>query len=154
MLPNKLIRLRILTISLATGFLVLFAPLLSDNLKSEVNAQSINLPSVYVGVWEGRGSQNNGSGWSILMALTSGEPNSIVGTFAYPSLSCGGKLTLRRVSPQFIELSENLDYGKKNCVNYGTVTLEKTSGESLQYKWFHSNGKLDGTGSIKKISVK
>lgn len=79
-----------------------------------------------MGVWKGEGAQNNGNRWSILLTLTPGESNSIVGTMVCPSLACGGELTLRRVNTQFIELTENLTY-VGTCINRGTVILQPTS---------------------------
>jgi len=52
--------------------------------------------------------------------------NSNVGTMAYPSLACGGELTLRRINTQSIELSENLTYMGR-CINRGTVVLQPIS---------------------------
>jgi len=152
MFTKKLIRFRVLLIILFTGLLVLFPCLFSEYLKTAADAQSTRLPAAYVGVWEGEGVQNNSNRWSILMALTPGEGNSIVGTMAYPSLACGGELTLRRINTQSIELSENLTY-IGHCINRGTVVLQPISSNRLQYKWFHSDGKLDGTGSVQKVSV-
>ncbi|OYE01148.1 hypothetical protein [Nostoc sp. 'Peltigera membranacea cyanobiont' 232] len=152
MLTKKLTRFRSLLIVLFTGCLVLFPSLLSGYFKPTVYAQSTTLPAAYVGVWEGKGAQSNEE-WSILMALTPGNTNAIVGTMAYPSLRCGGELTLRRINTQSIELSEKLTY-VGNCVKDGTVVLQPDSGEKLQYKWFYSNGKLAATGSVQKVSLK
>lgn len=152
MFTKKLIRFRILLIVLFTGCLVLFPSLLSGYFKPAVYAQSTKLPSAYVGVWEGKGVQASQE-WSILMALTPGGANTIVGTMAYPSLACGGELTLHRINTQSIELSENLTY-VGTCVKGGTVVLQPDSGEKLQYKWFYPNGKLAATGSVQKVSLK
>jgi hypothetical protein len=151
MFTKKLIRFRVLLIILFTGLLVLFPSLLSGHLKTAADAQSTRL-SAYVGVWKGEGVQNNGSKWSILMALAPGNSNSIVGTIAYPSLACGGELTLRRVNTKSIEMSENLTY-VGTCVGGGTVSLQPTSSNGLQYKWSNSNGKMNATGSVQKISA-
>jgi hypothetical protein len=118
--------------------------------------QNLPLPvtsgvDTYVGIWKGRGVQfNNGSRWSILITLARGEGDSVVGTMEYPSLACGGQLTLRRVNTQSIELAENLTYGR--CVNRGTVTLQKVSSDQLQYKWYFSDGKLGATGTVQKVA--
>ncbi|MEH1796494.1 MULTISPECIES: hypothetical protein [unclassified Nostoc] len=152
MFTKKLTRFRSLVIVLFTGCLVFFPSLLSGYFKPTVYAQSIKLPAAYVGVWEGRGAQSNQE-WSILMALTPGNTKAIVGTMAYPSLGCGGELTLRHINTQSIELSEKLTF-VGNCVKDGTVVLQPDSGETLQYKWFYSNGKLAATGSVHKVSQK
>lgn len=152
MFTKRLIRFRILLIVLFTACLVLFPSLISGYFKPIAYAQSTTLPAAYVGVWEGRGAQT-GLQWSILMALTPGEDNSIVGTIAYPSLTCGGELTLHRINTQSIELSEHLTY-VGTCINNGTVILQPDSSERLQFKWLDSNGKLAGTGSVQKVRPK
>lgn len=153
MFTKKFIRFRNLLIVLFTGCLVLFPSLLSGYFKPTVYAQSTKLPAAYVGVWEGKGAQRSGQQWSILMALTPGETNSIVGTMAYPSLACGGELTLRRINTQSIELFEHLTY-VGTCINNGTVILEPDSSERLKFKWLDSTGRLDATGSVQKVSPK
>jgi hypothetical protein len=70
---------------------------------------------------------------------------------AYPSLACGGEVTLKRVSTQSIELFENLTY-VGTCVNGGTVVLQPDSSGTLKYQWFYSDGRQGATGSLQKIS--
>ncbi len=108
--------------------------------------------TTYVGIWKGEGLQDNGSRWSILITLIRGKGDSVIGTMEYPSLTCGGQLTLRRVNTQSIELAENLTYGKGRCVNRGTVTLQPISSNRLQYKWYYSDGKLGATGTVQKVA--
>jgi hypothetical protein len=150
MFIKKLIRFCILFITLFTVCLILFPSLVSGYFNTTANAQSTSLPAEYIGVWEGRGAQT-GSEWSILIALTSGEVNTIIGTVAYPSLACGGQLALRSVSNESVELSETLTY-VGTCVNNGIVSLRPTSNGRLQYQWFYSNGSLAATGSLQRIS--
>jgi hypothetical protein len=152
---KKLIRFRNLLIILFTGCLVLFSPLFSAYFKADATTLSTKLPAAYVGVWEGNGVQDdNGSQWSILVALTPGRVNSVIGTMAYPSLSCGGELTLRRVNTQSIKLFENLTYLGDNCIGGGTVALELLSNSQLKFKWFYPNGKPGATGSVQKVENK
>jgi hypothetical protein len=118
--------------------------------RNPISSQSTSLPASYAGVWKGTGSQP-GSSWSILIALTPGPANSIVGTMAYPSLACGGELTLKSVNSQSIELFENLTY-VGTCVRDGTVVLQPDSGGKLKYQWFYPDGRQAATGSLQKIS--
>ncbi len=144
--------LRIIFIALLTGSSVILPQLLSETSKTVVNAQSIKVSNQYVGTWKGDGVQDNGGKWSILIAITPGEVNSVVGTIAYPSLSCGSELTLRRVGDRSIALFENLTYLGNNCISRGTVVLKPTSSsDRLEYNWFYPDGKLGGKGSIEKI---
>lgn len=144
--------LRIIFIVLFTGSSVILLHLLSEISKTVVNAQSTQVSNQYVGTWKGDGVQDNGGKWSILIAITPGEVNSVIGTIAYPSLSCGGELTLRRVGDRSIALFEKLTYLGNNCISRGTVVLKPTSSsDRLEYNWFYPDGKLGGKGSIKKI---
>jgi hypothetical protein len=136
---------RILFIALATAFSVA----VPQPFKTTVNAQSANLSAPYVGVWEGNGSQA-GSSWTISITLTPGAVNSVVGTIAYPSLSCGGNLTLRRIKAQSIELAEEFTYGAKQCVR-GIVVLQTSSDKKLEYKWLFPDRQQGATGSVRKI---
>jgi hypothetical protein len=114
--------------------------------------QSTKVSTQYIGTWKGDGVQDNGSKWSILITITPGEVNSVIGTIAYPSLSCGGELTLRRVGDRSIALFENLTYLGNNCISGGTVVLKPTSNsDRLEYNWLYPNGKLGGKGSLEKI---
>ncbi|BDA67649.1 hypothetical protein CAL7716_018150 [Calothrix sp. PCC 7716] len=115
-------------------------------------AQTRNtVPQSYSGVWRGNGVQKNPSSeWSILIAITGGNVNSIVGTVAYPSLNCGGELRLRRVSTNSIELSESITYGA--CINNGIMTLKASSTRALEYGW--QQGATTAIGKVQKISGK
>ncbi|NJL57890.1 hypothetical protein HC928_24220 [bacterium] len=152
MFIKKLIQYRIPIAALLVVCSVLFAPIIPGYFKGAVNAQATSLPAEYVGVWKGRGTQS-GSEWSILLALTPGEVRTTLGTIAYPSLACGGELTLRGVRIQSIELSEHLTY-PGNCVNDGIVSLRPTSNGQLRYEWFYANGSLAATGSLQKLVLK
>ncbi|MBD2447827.1 hypothetical protein H6G76_11690 [Nostoc sp. FACHB-152] len=116
-----------------------------------VQAQTISIvPSQYRGVWRGYGVQiNPSSEWSVLIAITGGEVDSVVGTIAYPSLRCGGELSLRRVSNNnSIELSESITYG--NCINNGTINLKTSSARGLEYVW--QKDFTQATARLQKIS--
>jgi hypothetical protein len=135
------------SIGLATTFLFVFP----QPFKTKVNAQSANLSASYIGVWEGTGSQSSSS-WTISITLTPGTVNSVVGTIAYPSLSCGGTLTLHRIKTQSIELDERFTYGSNRCVP-GRVILQSSSDEKnqLEYSWLFPDGRKGAAGSVRKI---
>jgi len=112
---------RILSIAICSALLL---GMLFVRAPKSVNAQgSEDFPSSYVGIWEGSGVENTGSEWSIFLALITGPIDSIVGTIAYPSLRCGGELTLQGLTEEKIELFENITYGKSSCIERGYVTL-------------------------------
>ena len=107
------------------------------------------LPREYVGVWEGQGRQNNGSEWSILIALTPGPLGSTIGMIAYPSIPCGGKLFFQGKADDNIRLRENLTYVGQ-CVNRGGVLLSPKDSQTLDYKWFYPDGRPGGQGSLSR----
>jgi hypothetical protein len=143
--------LSLLNIVKTTALCLFIAPTALSFNTSIVRAQTRNtVPLEYRGVWRGNGVQKNpNSQWSILIAITGGTINSVIGTVAYPSLSCGGELRLRRVSALFIELSESITYG--NCINNGIMTLKTSPTRDLEYGW--RQGVTTGIGKVQKISA-
>jgi hypothetical protein len=140
---------RSLFVILSTTCFVLSPLSFPGYFNSRVNAQSAKPPVGYLGVWKGAGAQDNGSKWTILIALTPGKINSIAGTVAYPSLNCGGELTLKRSSFQALELAEKITYG--DCVDQGTMVLKLISIGKLQFNWFYPDGKAGAIGRLQKI---
>ncbi|MGD1849633.1 MAG: hypothetical protein ACFCBU_03180 [Cyanophyceae cyanobacterium] len=115
-------------------------------------AKEAHLPKQYIGVWEGIGIQDNGVGWSILIALTPGPQDSVVGTIAYPSIPCNGKLLFKGKEDNHIQLSEDLTHAGI-CAAGGTISLFPDTNDKLNYKWFHPDGREDGEGSLDRISA-
>ncbi|MEH2237753.1 hypothetical protein [Nostoc sp.] len=109
-----------------------------------------SVSSGYVGVWRGNGIQSNNNQWSILITLISSEVDSIIGTIAYPSLNCGGELSLQNVNKSSIEISEDITYG--NCIDNGIITLQKASVKKLTFAWRKNSTSETATGSVQKIS--
>jgi hypothetical protein len=144
MIINK--SFRTIAISLVTFFTI------SIPVSIEVKAQKNGFISSYVGIWSGKGNQTNDTEWSILLSIVPGSVNSVVGTIAYPSLGCGGELTLKQARNGSIELFENLTYGMDRCVNRGTTVLKTTSNRRLKFTWFNSEGQQEATGALGKIS--
>ena len=144
--------LQLVSYILLVTSIVTIPNLLLPNLQFEVMAQTKTFPDIYLGTWEGNGIQDNGSQWSILITLNSGNIGSVVGTISYPSLRCGGELILMSVDSNKIKLSENLTFGKNSCVNGGTIILEPTLGDYLNFLWFYPNGSHGANGIIRKIS--
>ena len=130
------------------GHAIAFTPSVAS---AQDSAQKTDLPSSYVGVWEGSGSQNNGIEWSILISLTPGPLGSTIGTIAYPSIPCGGTLFFRGKAEDNIRLRENMTYIGP-CVDRGNVLLSATNSQTLDYKWFYPDGRPGGEGSLNRIS--
>jgi hypothetical protein len=144
MIINK--SFRKIAITLATVFSI-FVPI-----SMEVKAQSKGFISSYVGVWSGNGNQKNGTEWSILLSIVPGSVDSVVGTIAYPSLGCGGELTLQQSKNGSIALLENLTYGMDRCINRGTAILKITSSRKLGFTWFNPKGEQEAIGTLRRIS--
>jgi hypothetical protein len=92
------------------------------------------LPIAFLGPWEGRGSQSDMPGeWTISANIQGGQPGTVVGTIAYPSLECRGDLTLRVAAQGAMELAEHITSG--DCVDGGIITLRPVDGGRLRFDW-------------------
>ena len=119
---------------------------------TKISSTGNEIPASYSGIWSGNGTQDNPPGqWTILIGLNNGAIGSVVGTVAYPSLECGGKLTLQSVNPDSIEFFEDITYGT-NCVDEGTVTLNLVSANELGFAWEKDGFPGTATGSLTRIS--
>ena len=98
------------------------------------------------GTWSGSGHQSGGSGpsedYPVVMHITQGGA-----TIDYPSLSCGGSLTLLSNSGTSAQFHEHITYG--NCVDGGAISVDLVNGK-LAWTWTGSNvsviAVLDRTG--------
>jgi hypothetical protein len=99
-------------------------------------AEAERTPSSYVGVWQGSVVQKDPARSSTaLVALSGGDAGAIVGTIAYPSLSCGGELWLLAVYTDSIQLGEVITYGEERCAGRAIVTVMVARDGSLQFQW-------------------
>ncbi|HYH80823.1 MAG TPA: hypothetical protein VEX86_13570 [Longimicrobium sp.] len=100
----------------------------------------------FVGSWKGKGSQSDQKGeWSITASISGGAVGAVVGTIAYPSLSCGGDLVLRRVTEDSIEVRERITHG--DCID-GILTLGARPGGWLDYRWRTEDGSVTARGQL------
>jgi hypothetical protein len=87
------------------------------------------------GTWSGSGHQSGGSGpsedYPVVMHITQGGA-----TIDYPSLSCGGSLTLLSNSGTSAQFHEHITYG--NCVDGGAISVDLVNGK-LAWTWTGSN---------------
>jgi len=121
-----------------------------------VSVPEAGIPSEFLGAWSGEGDQfSNGGHWSILMSVSGGTVGSTVGTFAYPSLQCGGELVLTAVNsnPSSISVTEHYLFNPGSCIEDGTDVLTLTSGSSLGYQWYQPDGTYDGIGALNRITL-
>ena len=107
------------------------------------------LPIAFLGSWEGRGSQSDAPGeWTITAEIAGGGADGAVGTIRYPSLECGGTLTLRVAAPGVLELDERITHGE--CVDGGIVTLTEQQDGRLRYEWRHEANSLTAEGMLQR----
>lgn len=109
--------------------------------------KNVNLVTENIqGTWIGKAKQfNNNSTWSVNVNI---ENNNY--TVSYPSLSCGGVLTLLNSTKTQAKFRENITYGKSKCVDNGILILAIKSNNKADYKWYYKSGKFGASGLIQK----
>lgn len=113
--------------------------------------QSATAPAAqrsFVGVWTGMGTQSDqpDSSWSISAAITGGQPGAVVGTIAYPSLTCGGDLVLQTATADSLVVRERITFG--DCLDGGTITLGWRPPGYLHYRWRSDTGAVTARGQL------
>ncbi len=103
----------------------------------------------FLGTWEGRGVQIDGSTWSIKIIVT--PPNYWI---EYPSLSCGGKLDLIEKTNQYLRFKEHIHWGRHKCISGETVEISKLASKKIRYRWFFADGREGATGELIKKTQK
>jgi hypothetical protein len=103
------------------------------------------------GVWEGEALQrSNQTSWTIAMALQPAKKQRTAGIIAYPSLACGGELTLVAASTAETRLREQITYG--NCIDDGSIVVRTAAGGRLWWRWYMPNGDLDAETTLAPVS--
>lgn len=102
----------------------------------------------FVGVWQGMGIQSDqpDTSWSITAAITGGQPGAVVGTIAYPSLTCGGDLVLQSGTADSLVVRERITFG--DCLDGGTITLGWRSPGYLDYRWRSEKSDVTARGQL------
>jgi hypothetical protein len=111
-----------------TKFIFICSLLLS--LSCLANAGQNDTLNQFMGEWEGAGKQDNGTQWSIRVNI---RPTLYV--IDYPSLTCGGVLTLIKTTDTSLVFKETLTYGIAQCINQGEVVLNKVAEHKAGYHW-------------------
>ena len=102
--------------------------------------------TIFQDTWYGDGIQNSSATWSIKVDFDKS-------TISYPSIPCEGTLTLLSETENKIEYKEHITSGI--CVDNGKVVIERNHSGNLDFTWYHSDGRLDGSGSLSTgITVK
>ncbi|MSP27248.1 MAG: hypothetical protein EXR80_02050 [Methylococcales bacterium] len=97
----------------------------------------------FTGEWEGAGKQVDGSHWSIRVNIRSN-----LYVIDYPSLTCGGVLTLIKTTDTSLVFKETLTYGIARCINHGEVVLNKIAEHKAGYHWFDKQNKIEAVGEL------
>lgn len=97
-----------------------------------------------VGIWEGEGQQS-GISWTIRIDIQTNEQS-----ISYPSLNCGGTLSLLEESEAQLLFWEDITYGP--CLD-GYMELTDQSATELVYRWYYPGagnqiGELGAIGSV------
>lgn len=118
--------------ALCTSFFVLSSVALSGQ----------DLPEYYVGVWEGIVTQANGIQYPSRIELVDGLVGDVLGRFEYPTLCCGGSLTLTRVADRQVELGETYNFSScQSCVTAPAhVTVTELSSDEVKWDWRAQRG--------------
>lgn len=97
------------------------------------------------GIWEGEGRSSVGrpQKWSIRLSAQSGNYK-----IDYPSLSCSGSWSLLSVTNGSASFFENIDIGKNNCVDQGTVDLIWLENNKLKYIYYLPNGNIEAFAEL------
>ncbi|MES9991847.1 MAG: hypothetical protein ABW098_07830 [Candidatus Thiodiazotropha sp.] len=103
-----------------------------------------------VGLWEGEGQQP-GISWTISIDLQLDQQ-----LIEYPSLNCGGYLTLMEESDAQLQFRETITFGTGYCCDQGIVELTDQSETELVYRWFADENTIPvncdiAVGSVTKV---
>ena len=106
------------------------------------NSPTPMVSSDFQGVWEGNGYQyNNSKGWTIRIAGANNQYK-----IDYPSLRCGGFLTVLNRTANKIEFREKITYG--SCVDNGKTVLTKVDANTVKFDWYEASGPKGANGML------
>jgi hypothetical protein len=114
------------------------------------NEESSTELSSKFGIWEGVGEQP-GISWTIKITLSRSEQ-----LIEYPSLECGGFLTLLEEREGYLLFRETITFNTI-CADQGFIELVETGANSFDYNYYFPNtsnimGLLGATGQITKTN--
>ncbi len=116
-----------------------------DNLNDQTTPPIGNGLAGKIGIWEGEGQQT-GISWTIRIDIQANEQS-----ITYPSLNCGGTLTLREEFDSQLLFWEDITYGP--CLD-GYMELTDQSASELIYRWYYpdANSQLGELGAIGSVT--
>ena len=138
-------------------FLIVLAPIVVLAACSEVSSTTMTNPSEpqtttpmlsnnLQGVWEGSAYQpNTTSNWTIKTTIANNQAS-----IDYPSLRCGGDLTLLKRTANQMQFRETLTYGKSTCVDNGKTVITQNATNTATFEWFDDEGSRGAYGNLKR----
>ena len=118
-----------------------------------VRSRVDRMPAAFDGVWDGSMTQQGSTTTSrMLVALSGGRVGGVVGTIAYPTLSCGGELWLVSAGPDTMQLGEVILYGQDRCNGRALITVGRDAGGTVTMQWRDVTGGGSAAGALKKRS--
>lgn len=98
------------------------------------------------GNWRGLVKQSGYGAYLVIMQLDRLVKGSRCGTIEYPSLKCGGSLTLIEIQGPLYILKENLTSG--NCIKGGVIHLQKQNDGNLSWTWYYPGETRKGASGV------
>jgi hypothetical protein len=101
----------------------------------------VSVPEVFAGTWVGTGYQyDNQSHWTISMSLRAGGQARAAGRITYPSLSCGGVLSLQTMEGGRLQVLEDITNGEAACIDNGSIDMWLLGETKLNWRWNNPDG--------------
>jgi hypothetical protein len=96
------------------------------------------------GTWEGTGFQiDTDETWTMLLKVQGGRF-----LIEYPSLKCGGEWKLVSINSRRARFKERITRGRKECVDRGSVTIERLNGRQLAFRYSYQ-----GTNEVSASAI-
>lgn len=114
---------------------------------------SAKIPEAFSGTWVGTGYQyDTQSRWNIRMTLRASRQATAAGRITYPSLACGGVLSVQTVEQGRVRVLEDITDGEDACVDQGSIELRLLGATRLNWQWNHPDGTPDAEAILSKES--
>jgi hypothetical protein len=110
-----------------------------------------SLPLAYRGHVVGVGEQTTDGvvqKWPIELILTGGGPEDEVGSSNYPTLKCSGRLLIRAVEEDHVELYEDVTQDPACGSPDGLMHVSSPSSGRLVFHWVSDDGSLESGGNL------
>lgn len=114
---------------------------------------SAKIPEAFSGTWVGTGYQyDTQSRWTIRMTLRASGQATAAGRIAYPSLACGGVLSLQTVEQGRLRVLEDITDGEDACIDQGSIEMRFLGATRLNWQWSHPDGTPGAEAVLSKAS--